>query len=121
MCFHAPLFTKKQIAKEDIIVWKDGWLCKEDKDTFRTSVMNYVYRINVPQPKIKLKRSFEFTIFPICKMSVDQGYHSFVAGPQSDFRYVNEAVAKCIIPKGTAYYTNGNVCVSETITVIEIV
>jgi hypothetical protein len=120
MCFYAKLFSKKQIANEDIIVWKTGYQ-REDKDTFRTSTMYYTYRLNVPQPKIKLKKEICWVEFAEIGICITEGYHVYTYKPTSELCYDFEIMAKCIIPKDTAYYTNGDVSVAETITVIAIV
>jgi hypothetical protein len=120
MCFYTSLFAKGKIAQEDIIVWKTGYK-REDKDTFRSPTQDYVYRLNVLQSRIKIKKELECIDLSGISLVINAGYHSYVNEPISEFRYQSEVVVKCIIPKGTVYYTNGSVNVSETIIAIKIV
>ena len=128
MCFFVQLKNyKPQIAKEDIICFKSGYIkikpsvfTKTKSKVFESGLQKYIYGIGYKQPKINLKKKLAFNrngVFDI-SIVIDKGYHSYSSKNIPDI--VN---AIFIIPKGTQYYYNDiyKHYISETIILKKII
>lgn len=107
MCFKVHYaHTDFKIAKKNIICYKIGY---GDQDYFVSLGRHYIYKRNVPTPKVALKK-YKSPLYE----AIDEGYHSF-----SDLSYVVDIliqnkitefaslrIGKFIIPKGAKFYYN---------------
>ena len=113
MCFTGNIFTRRKLAREDIVCYKDGIIRTSNKYEDSTNPrfipifrVDYAYKKDELQHIIKLKKYFSWF-----NIEINEGYHS----------YANKLydANKFIIPKGTHYYTDGHCYVSETIKWVE--
>ena len=99
MCFVIPMFCERQIADEDKIVYKTGFVVKNKY--FDSAIRGYRYILNKENPFVM--PLIEHQGVPV----IDKGYHSY--GKDSKEICHNELydIVECIIPKDSVYYYNG--------------
>lgn len=132
MCWISYTKPTKQIAKQDIIVYK------VIQPSSRDRVRSFLYCTKespdggITTTLYKLGQVYQATdaydnkistleVITGTKYAIHEGFHSYVEKPHILHLYHNLlSLVKCIIPKGTEYYTNNSECVSTHIKFISI-
>ena len=111
MCFYNFSGCKPQIAKDDIICYKSGYWIGQN---FKSQYFDHVY------PYGKQYHLDNFEVNTEGKTSLgEEGYHSFTE-VRFIVRYDPKLImVKCVIPKGSLFYSDGTTYFSDTIIVIE--
>lgn len=123
MCFYA--YTKEQAtakrATEDIVCYKTLYII-ENNNIFKSVVKGFIYRLGTTYKEwfIKLKRDNKGEYYNGNCWYGNRGFHSFIE-PLNWVMEKNEVMIKCIIPKGTKYYTNKSEYFSSRIKIIEVI
>jgi len=111
MCFTGNVFSKKKIAKEDILCYKCGDIVDGDYPQFHPIFYNdYFYLKDYFQPRLLLKKEISYLFW----FSIHTGYHSYKHF-KNELSWMRVNVEKFIIPKGSTYYENKNEYVSDLI------
>lgn len=121
MCLRLSINAIKYVAEEDIrvfkvLLYKNGHL--------EAPVMSYTYTINTLntlQYPLQLIKSWH-------KVYIEEGFYSFKYEPDAIdyacncfFATTKTCIAECIIPKGSEYYTDNTVIVSNQIIILSII
>lgn len=105
MCLDLKYFAKKEIATEDIVVYKHlnrVYKLTEPYNTsetiFKTPFMDKTVELGKTYES-KLKTEFQYPLKRVCKI----GLHSFKYKSMR-LECWGDLICKCIIPKGSSYY-----------------
>jgi hypothetical protein len=118
MCFELSHNSKAKIARKDIVCYKEVENVGSPFEiVIRSFFAEYPYelgKLNKPV-KIRIQKCIDED-----KEIIHKGYHSYEFIPKC-LIFPNDVIVKCIIPKGTKYYSNlDGEYVSENIIIKEI-
>lgn len=114
-------------ATEDIVCYKVvtkhiKWKYLFPFVTYRSAIIrSHVWKFGVILDKVNINPDRD-----TYSISIEEGYHSYTLENKSTIMIAkrgssNRVIIKCIIPKGTSYYSNGNESVSEQIIALKTV
>lgn len=129
MCFVAPSEKcKLQVAEEDFAVYKIVARPKYKRyfwhpwDKYlafvKSGIRGFIYKIRVLNKVIELAPIVD----EYGRLIIEEGYHSYTSLTRARSQYspmYTECIIKCIIPKGSYYYTYGDYCVSSNIIITD--
>lgn len=106
--------VKPIIAKKDIIVYK-WYLQTEMSGVVQSPYFLDFYLIGKLLPKVEIKAEIDRWLGNTTEIT--EGYHSFVSETSVD-DFKTTVQYKCVIPKGSKYYTNGTNIISDQLIVL---
>lgn len=117
MCFITNN-TRKYIAKKDIVCYKVVNL--KNKEIY-SYWYGFIYELN----KKYALRTLQPISLDFNYIRIEEGFHSYKYMSSANkhlnaYKLPEEAIVKCIVPKDSEYYTNGEHMVSNQIIVTEI-